>query len=42
MCDRPFADLDEMHETVILNWNSVVRKKDEVYILGDFLYKGNG
>jgi len=42
MCDRPFSDLDEMHETLITNWNAVVRKEDEVYILGDFIYKGNG
>ena len=42
MCDLPFADLNEMHKTLITNWNAVVYKKDEVYILGDFLYKGDG
>ena len=42
MCDRPFADLDEMHGTLINNWNATVHKGDEVYILGDFQYKGNG
>ena len=42
MCDRPFADLDEMHSALIDNWNSVVRKDDEVYILGDFSFKGSG
>lgn len=33
---RPFLTLDEMHETIINNWNSVVDKTDDVYILGDF------
>ncbi len=30
-----FASIEEMHETIILNWNSVVGILDEVYILGD-------
>ena len=42
MCNRPFADLDEMHHVLINNWNSVVGKLDEVYILGDFSFKGSG
>jgi len=42
MCDRPFFDLGEMHEAIITNWNSIVGKSDEVYVLGDFLYKGSG
>lgn len=37
-CNRPFKNLDEMHSTIIKNWNSVVSKKDIVYILGDFAY----
>jgi calcineurin-like phosphoesterase family protein len=39
---RPFKDVDEMNETLISNWNSLVTGNDEIYILGDFLYKGNG
>lgn len=35
LCDRPFADVEEMHETLINNWNSRVSNEDEVYILGD-------
>lgn len=27
-----------MHETIIKNWNNVVTKNDEVYILGDFAW----
>ncbi|MGM0122863.1 hypothetical protein IGI37_000229 [Enterococcus sp. AZ194] len=40
---RPFKDIEEMNTQLIKNWNSVVRSpKDEVYILGDFVYKGSG
>ena len=33
---RPFGSLDEMNEKLIENWNSVVKKGDMVYHLGDF------
>jgi len=33
---RPFADLEEMTEALISNWNSVVKKGDVVYHDGDF------
>ena len=36
---RPFADVDEMNETLIRSINMVVDKKDELWILGDFAYK---
>jgi len=42
MCGRPFTDVNEMNETLIANWNAVVSGSDEIYILGDFLYKGSG
>ncbi len=35
---RPFADLMEMQETMITNWNTAVKPKDTVYILGDFCW----
>ena len=41
MCNRPFAGIDEMNGTLIANWNSAVSDADEVYILGDFMYRGN-
>ena len=34
-CDRPFSSIEEMDETLINNWNSVVSSKDQVYFLGD-------
>ena len=38
---RPFFTLDEMHETIITNWNNVVDRSDDVYILGDFAWKND-
>ena len=35
---RPFADLSEMHEAIVSNWNRVVTGNDTVYILGDFVW----
>lgn len=33
---RPFADLDEMEESLIANWNECVLRGDTVFHLGDF------
>lgn len=35
-CQRPFSCVDHMNETLINNWNSVVKPADQVYVLGDF------
>lgn len=35
LCDRPFANVDEMNAKLIENWNSVVGPEDTVYHLGD-------
>lgn len=35
-CNRPWANVDEMNEGLIKNWNERVGKCDHVYVLGDF------
>lgn len=35
---RPFKTVDEMNKGLIVAWNSVVRKTDTVYHLGDFCF----
>lgn len=37
---RPYANVEEMDEQLIANWNAVVRKTDTVYQLGDFTLGG--
>ena len=40
-CNRPFADVQTMNETLVDNHNAVVGKKDTVYHLGDFAFRGS-
>jgi calcineurin-like phosphoesterase family protein len=35
---RPFTSVEEMNETLIENWNSVVNTEDVVYVLGNFAW----
>ena len=35
-CNRPFQTVEEMNETLIQNWNNVVRTNDIIFHLGDF------
>lgn len=34
--NRRFANVDDMNETLVSNWNAKVTKNDRVYCLGDF------
>ncbi|MBM7635912.1 MULTISPECIES: metallophosphoesterase [Streptococcus] len=40
-CNRPFSTIEDMNQKLIDNWNQIVTDNDDVYILGDFLYRGN-
>ena len=37
---RPFETVAEMNEEFIKRWNSKVTDNDDIYILGDFSFKG--
>ena len=39
---RPFKDVNQMNEKIIQNWNSCINDDDEIYVLGDFTFNGNG
>jgi len=39
-CERPFNDVHEMNKTILDNINNIVGVDDELYILGDFCFKG--
>ena len=41
LCNRPFADVDEMDDAIISNWNSRVTNGDTVFILGDMMFRNN-
>lgn len=33
---RPFKNIEEMNETLLTNWNKLVKKDDLIFVLGDF------
>lgn len=42
LANRPFKNLSDMEEVIVKNWNSKVTNSDDIYIIGDFMYRGNG
>lgn len=40
-CDRPFDTIDEMHDRIIKDWNSVVMPDDIIIHLGDYVCGGS-
>lgn len=38
LANRPFANVEEMNETMVNNWNSVVDDGDDVLFGGDFMF----
>lgn len=38
---RPFSSVEEMDETLIENWNKVVKTQDKIYHLGDVTMSNN-
>ncbi|MBQ8637028.1 MAG: metallophosphoesterase [Clostridia bacterium] len=39
LCNRPFADADEMNEYMLYRWNEKVNENDTIYIIGDLFFK---
>lgn len=40
--NRAFSSIDEMHQTIITNWNKDVRPSDTVFVLGDVMFHDRG
>ena len=40
-CNRDFNSVEEMNQTIIDNWNNVVKKNDIIYHLGDFAFNNH-
>lgn len=38
--NRPFNSVEQMNQTIIQNWNAIVKPSDIVYFLGDFAFAG--
>ena len=37
-CNRPFSSVEEMNDTMISNWNQLVKPEDTIFHLGDFAF----
>jgi len=38
---RPFESVEQMNNTLIENWNRVVKDSDDIYIVGDLIFKNS-
>lgn len=38
-CGRPFSSAEEMDKMLIANWRAVVQPNDDIYVLGDLIFK---
>lgn len=39
-CNRPFESIEEMNQSIVDNWNSVIKEYDDVFVLGDLGFCG--
>lgn len=39
LCGRPFSCVEEMDRAIIDNWRAVVKPNDDIYVLGDLIFK---
>ena len=39
LCNRPFASIEEMDETLISRWNAKVKDSDRVFVIGDLFFR---
>lgn len=39
LCERPFADVDEMNRILVERWNARVHRGDHVYVVGDLSFR---
>lgn len=37
-CNRQFKDVNKMDDIIVENWNTVVKPKDIIFVLGDFCF----
>ena len=39
LCNRPFASLEEMNETMLARWNAKVKDSDRGFVIGDLFFR---
>ena len=39
LCNRPFSSIEEMDELMIDGWNKRVKDNDDIYIVGDLMFR---